>query len=152
LGWLKSNPRLVVRDQTKRTLDDGLQALSFDLDLSATASTEDPSCPTLCYSYLSVNEPTEPYGTAKGERAYMYLTTIGSGATSHILLIVLDNGTGGSRGLDSTHQGCEECAGESAVAHRSAASDAVSRTDRIRSVVGALSVALVMTACGPAGP
>jgi hypothetical protein len=27
----------------------------------------------------------------------------------------------------------------------------VSRTDRIRSVVGALSVALVMTACGPGG-
>jgi hypothetical protein len=92
LGWLKSNPRLVVRDQTKRTLDDGLQALSFDLDLSATASKEDPSCPTLCYSHLSVNEPREPYGTAKGERAHMYLTTIGTGATSDILRIVLDNG------------------------------------------------------------
>jgi hypothetical protein len=92
LGGLKSNPKLVVRDQTRRTIDDGPQALSFDLDPSATAPTEDPSCPTLCYSYLSVNEPTEPYGTAKGERAHMYLTTIGSGATSHVLLIVLDNG------------------------------------------------------------
>jgi hypothetical protein len=105
LRLLKSNPNLVISGETMRTIGDGIEALSFDLDLSENAPRVDPSCalrnkttygrspttygPSPCYSYFS--NGGAPFGTAKGEPVRMYLAQIGDEGTRHILLVILDN-------------------------------------------------------------
>jgi hypothetical protein len=93
LSYLKSNPNLVISGETTRTIGDGIDALSFDLDLSASAPKEDPSCPTTCYSYFFLNDSQggSSFGTGLGEPVRMYLASIGSGSTSHVFAIALDN-------------------------------------------------------------
>jgi hypothetical protein len=98
LRLLKSNPNLVISGETTRTIADGIEALSFDLDLSENAPRVDPSCAlrnkttygrSPCYSYFS--NGGAPFGTAKGEPVRMYLAEIGDEGTRHILLVILDN-------------------------------------------------------------
>jgi len=93
LSYLKSNPNLVISGETTRTIGDGIDALSFDLDLSASAPKEDPSCPTTCYSYFYLNDSQggSSFGTGLGEPVRMYVASIGSGSTSHVFVIALDN-------------------------------------------------------------
>jgi hypothetical protein len=104
LSRLKSNPNLIISGETNRTLDDGIEALSFDLDLSESAPPVGPTCaltskantfngkggrPPSCYSYLIMTGL--PFGSAKGEPVRMYLAQIGDEGTRHILLVILDN-------------------------------------------------------------
>jgi hypothetical protein len=99
LRLLTSNPNLVIGGETMRTIGDGIEALSFDLDLSENAPRVDPSCALRnktaygrgleCYSYLS--NGGAPFGTARGEPVRMYLAQIGDEGTRHILLVILDN-------------------------------------------------------------
>ena len=93
LSYLKSNPNLVITGETTRPIGDGIDALSFDLDLSASAPKEDPSCPGPCYSYLFLNDSSGgfSFGTGLGEPVRMYIASIGSGTTSHVFAIALDN-------------------------------------------------------------
>lgn len=93
LSYLKSNPNLVISGETTRPVGDGIDALSFDLDVSASAPKEDPSCSGPCYSYFFVNDSSGgfSFGTGLGEPVRMYIASIGSGATSHVFVIALDN-------------------------------------------------------------
>jgi hypothetical protein len=93
LSYLKSNPNLVISGETTRTIDDGIEAMSFDLDLSSSAPKEDPSCPTPCYSYFFLNDSSGgfSFGTGLGEPVRIYLATVGSRDTTHLFAIALDN-------------------------------------------------------------
>jgi len=93
LSYLKSNPNLVISGGTTRTIGDGIDALSFDLDLSASAPKENPGCPGPCYSYFFLNDSQggSSFGTGLGEPVRLYLASIGSGNTSHVFAIALDN-------------------------------------------------------------
>lgn len=92
LAWLQSNPNLVISDVSTRTIDDEIQAQRLSLDLSDSAPKEDPTCPAACYSYFLVSDGLENFGTGTGEPVQLYLATIGTGETSHLLLIVLVDG------------------------------------------------------------
>ena len=93
LSYLKGNPNLVIGGETTRAIDDGIEAMSFDLDLSSTAPKDDPGCPTPCYSYFFLNDSSGgfSFGTGLGEPVRIYLATVGSGDATHIFAIALDN-------------------------------------------------------------
>jgi hypothetical protein len=93
LSYLKSNPNLVISGETTRTIGDGIQALSFDLDLTAGAPQENPECSGPCYSYFFLRDSQggSSFGTGLGEPVRIYLADIGSGDTAHLFAVALDN-------------------------------------------------------------
>ena len=92
IRWLRQNPDFVVSAATTRRIAGNLAAKSVNLNLSATAPREDPSCPGPCVTYFVFKGPgyNFPYGTGRGEPVRLYFATIPSGHAEHTFTISID--------------------------------------------------------------
>ncbi len=92
IRWLRHNPDFVVSAPTTQRIAGNLAAKSVDLNLSATAPREDPSCPSPCVTYFVFNGPgySFPYGTGRGEPVRLYFATIPSDKAKHTFTISID--------------------------------------------------------------
>jgi len=79
-------------------------ARSVDVEVKAAAPKQDPSCPTACMSWIGFRKPKGgpghfydfQVGTASTEPTRLYLATLGSGATAHVLGVLLDASSAGA--------------------------------------------------------
>jgi hypothetical protein len=82
IRWLRGNANFVVSAPTTRRIAHGLLAKSVNLDLSATAPREDPSCPGPCLTYFVIRGPgyDHEFGTGRGEGIRFYFATLRRGS------------------------------------------------------------------------
>jgi len=90
IGWLRSNPDLVVSAPVSQRIAHGIEAARVDLDVSATAPRSDPGCPGPCLAYLVWPRFGFDYGTARGEPIRLYFASLGTGTNTHTLVISID--------------------------------------------------------------
>jgi hypothetical protein len=92
IRWLRQNPDFAVSAPTTRRIAGNLATKSVNLNLSATAPREDPSCPGPCLTYFVFNGPgyNFSYGTGRGEPVRLYFATIPSDRAKHTFTISID--------------------------------------------------------------
>jgi hypothetical protein len=93
IQWLRGNSNFVVSAPATRRIAHGLLAKSVNLDLSATAPREDPSCPGPCLTYFVIRGPgyNHEFGTGRGEPIRFYFATLRRGnKRAHTFVIDVD--------------------------------------------------------------
>lgn len=89
---LEHNRDLVVSPPVKRRIAGSVTAISVDLDLSASAPREDPSCPGPCLTYLGFRGRNYgfEFGSGRHMPVRLYLASVRRGRKTHTLAVALD--------------------------------------------------------------
>jgi hypothetical protein len=90
IQWLRGNSNFVVTAPATRRIAHGLLAKTVNLNLSAKAPREDPSCPGPCLTYFVIRGSgyNHEFGTGRGEPIRFYFATLRPrGKTAHTFVI-----------------------------------------------------------------
>jgi hypothetical protein len=99
LNWMRGDDYLDISPVQTRTIGSGLKALSIVLDVTKLAPQEAPECDAPCIDYFRFTDRNTSryvvtydftYGTGLGEPTRLYLATIGTGNSTHTLVVSVD--------------------------------------------------------------
>ena len=90
--WLGHDRDLVVSQPVRRRIAGRVTAISVDLDLSATAPREDPSCPGPCLTYLGFRGRNYgfEFGSGRQMPVRLYFASVRRGGKTRILAVAID--------------------------------------------------------------
>jgi hypothetical protein len=90
--WLRHDPDFVVSQPVHRRIAGRVTAISVDLDLSATAPREDPSCPEPCLTYLGFRGRNYgfDFGSGRHMPVRLYFASVRRGGRTRILAVAID--------------------------------------------------------------
>jgi hypothetical protein len=93
LNWMQGDDYLDISPVQMRTIGSGIKALSIALDVTKLAPQEGPECDAPCIDYFRFTDRQTydfTYGTGLGEPTRLYLATIGTGNSTHTLVVSVD--------------------------------------------------------------